>query len=79
MMPQTVRFITVGSLKESYLREAVAEYRKRLSGLRRNRVRILAIHRCHVQNITVRIFYAVPFEPACTPCPDICEQNCNQK
>lgn len=32
-MPQTVRFITVGSLKESYLREAVAEYRKRLSGL----------------------------------------------
>ena len=33
MMPQTVRFITVGSLKESYLREAVAEYRKRLSGL----------------------------------------------
>lgn len=33
MMPQTVRFITVGNLKESYLREAVAEYRKRLSGL----------------------------------------------
>lgn len=33
MMPQTVRFITVGSLKESYLREAAAEYRKRLSGL----------------------------------------------
>ncbi len=33
MMPQTVRFITVGNLKESYLREAAAEYRKRLSGL----------------------------------------------
>ena len=32
-MPQTVRFVTVGSLKESYLREAAAEYRKRLSGL----------------------------------------------
>ncbi len=33
MMPRTVRFITVGNLKESYLREAAAEYRKRLSGL----------------------------------------------
>lgn len=33
MMPRTVRFITVGSLKESYLREAAAEYRKRLSGM----------------------------------------------
>ena len=33
MMPQTVRFITVGNLKESYLREAVAEYKKRLSGM----------------------------------------------
>ena len=32
MMPQTVRFITVGNLKESYLREAAAEYKKRLSG-----------------------------------------------
>lgn len=32
-MPTSVRFITVGSLKESYLREAVAEYRKRLSGM----------------------------------------------
>ena len=32
MMPPTVRFITVGSLKESYLREACAEYKKRLSG-----------------------------------------------
>ena len=33
MMPQTVRFITVGNLKESYLREAAAEYKKRLSGI----------------------------------------------
>lgn len=33
MMPPLVRMITVGNLKESYLREAVAEYRKRLSGL----------------------------------------------
>ncbi len=33
MMPPVVRFITVGNLKESYLREAAAEYRKRLSGL----------------------------------------------
>ena len=33
MMPQNVRFITVGSLKEAYLRDAVAEYRKRLSGM----------------------------------------------
>lgn len=32
MMPPTVRFITVGTLKESYLRDAAAEYRKRLSG-----------------------------------------------
>ncbi len=28
----TIRFITVGSLKEEYLREAVREYEKRLSG-----------------------------------------------
>jgi len=33
MMPTSVRFITVGNLKESYLREAVSEYRKRLSGM----------------------------------------------
>ena len=33
MMPTTVRFITVGSLKEPYLRDAAAEYKKRLSGL----------------------------------------------
>ena len=28
----TIRFITVGTLKEQYLRDAVAEYEKRLSG-----------------------------------------------
>lgn len=28
----TIKIITVGTLKESYLREAVAEYKKRLSG-----------------------------------------------
>lgn len=33
MMPQTVRFITVGNLKEPYLRDAAAEYKKRLSGM----------------------------------------------
>lgn len=33
MMPTTVRFITVGSLKEPYLRDAAAEYKKRLSGM----------------------------------------------
>lgn len=33
MMPTSVRFITVGNLKEPYLREAVSEYRKRLSGM----------------------------------------------
>lgn len=33
MMPQTVRFITVGNLKEPYLRDAAAEYKRRLSGM----------------------------------------------
>lgn len=33
MISTPVRFITVGGLKEAYLREAVAEYRKRLSGM----------------------------------------------
>ena len=28
----TIKFITVGTLKEEYLREAVKEYEKRLSG-----------------------------------------------
>ncbi len=32
MIQTPIRFITVGSLKESYLREAVAEYKKRISG-----------------------------------------------
>ncbi len=32
MIRTPIRFITVGSLKESYLREAVAEYKKRISG-----------------------------------------------
>ena len=42
MMPQTVRFITVGNLKEPYLRDAAAEYKKRLSGL------------CRVEEIELR-------------------------
>ena len=42
MMPPTVRFITVGNLKESYLREAAAEYKKRLSG------------RCRVEEIELK-------------------------
>ncbi len=33
MMPPTIRFITVGHLKEPYLRAAADEYRKRLSGM----------------------------------------------
>ncbi|MBQ1245601.1 MAG: 23S rRNA (pseudouridine(1915)-N(3))-methyltransferase RlmH [Clostridia bacterium] len=33
MMPTLVRFITVGTLKEPYLRAAAEEYRKRLSGM----------------------------------------------
>lgn len=33
MISTPVRFITVGNLKESYLREAAAEYKKRLSGM----------------------------------------------
>ena len=33
MISTPIRFITVGSLKESYLREAAAEYKKRLSGM----------------------------------------------
>ena len=42
MMPQTVRFITVGNLKEPYLRDAAAEYKKRLSGM------------CRVEEIELR-------------------------
>ena len=33
MINTPIRFITVGTLKESYLREAAAEYKKRLSGM----------------------------------------------
>ncbi len=51
MMPQTVRFITVGNLKESYLREAAAEYRKRLSGL------------CRVEEVELKEV-RVPDDPA---------------
>ena len=38
----TVRIITVGSLKEPYLREAVAEYRKRLGGF------------CRVEEVSIK-------------------------
>ena len=34
----TVKFITVGNLKESYLREALAEYQKRLSAYARTEI-----------------------------------------
>ncbi len=50
-MPQTVRFITVGSLKEAYLREAAAEYKKRLSGL------------CRVEEVELREV-RLPDDPA---------------
>ena len=33
MISTPIRFITVGTLKETYLREAAAEYKKRLSGM----------------------------------------------
>jgi 23S rRNA (pseudouridine1915-N3)-methyltransferase len=33
MIHTPIRFITVGNLKEPYLREAAAEYKKRLSGM----------------------------------------------
>lgn len=38
----TVRIIAVGSLKEAYLREAVAEYRKRLGGF------------CRVEEVSIK-------------------------
>ena len=38
----TIKFITVGTLKEEYLREAVREYEKRLSGF------------CHVEQINLK-------------------------
>ncbi len=47
----TIKFITVGQLKESYLREAVSEYEKRLSGF------------CRVENINLKE-YKVPQDPS---------------
>ena len=38
----TIRFITIGTLKEDYLREAVKEYEKRLSGF------------CHVEQVNLK-------------------------
>ncbi|MBQ8409321.1 MAG: 23S rRNA (pseudouridine(1915)-N(3))-methyltransferase RlmH [Clostridia bacterium] len=38
----TIKFITVGTLKEEYLREAVKEYEKRLSGF------------CHVEQVNLK-------------------------
>ena len=38
----TIKFITVGTLKEEYLREAVREYEKRLSGF------------CHVEQVNLK-------------------------
>ena len=47
----TIKFITVGQLKESYLREAVSEYEKRLSGF------------CKVENVNLKE-YKVPQDPS---------------
>ena len=47
----SVKFITVGQLKESYLREAVSEYEKRLSGF------------CRVENVNLKE-YKVPQDPS---------------
>lgn len=47
----TVKFITVGTLKEDYLREAVSEYEKRLSGF------------CRVENINLKE-YKLPQDPS---------------
>ena len=47
----TVKFITVGTLKEDYLREAVSEYEKRLSGF------------CKVENINLKE-YKLPNDPS---------------
>ncbi len=46
----TIKFITVGLLKEGYLREAVAEYEKRLSGF------------CRVENVNLKE-YKLPQDP----------------
>ena len=50
-MMATIKFITVGQLKESYLRDAVSEYEKRLSGF------------CRVENINLKE-YKVPQDPS---------------
>lgn len=47
----TVRFITVGTLKEQYLRDAVAEYEKRLSGF------------CRVESVNIKES-RLPSEPS---------------
>lgn len=49
----TVKFITVGTLKEDYLRQAVAEYEKRLSGF------------CKVEDINIKE-YKLPQDPSDT-------------
>lgn len=51
MISTPVRFITVGNLKESYLREAVAEYKKRLSGM------------CRVEDVELKE-YKLPDNPS---------------
>ena len=51
MISTPVRFITVGTLKEAYLREAVAEYRKRLSGM------------CRVEDVELKE-YKLPDHPS---------------
>lgn len=47
----TIKFITIGTLKEDYLRGAVAEYEKRLSGF------------CKVENINIKES-KLPSEPS---------------
>ena len=51
MIKTPIRFITVGSLKESYLREAAAEYKKRISGS------------CRVEEIELKE-YKLPEDPS---------------
>ena len=53
MINTPIRFITVGTLKEAYLREAVAEYKKRLSGM------------CRVEEIELKE-YKLPEDPSDT-------------
>ena len=51
MISTPVRLITVGSLKEAYLREAVSEYKKRLSGM------------CRVEEVELKE-YKLPDNPS---------------